>query len=148
MKYLVKMNDKSIRILTLIEGTVEDAIAKWIDSTDVEKFREISESDIPESRDFRAAWADESESSSVDLDTQKVADIILEDMRVKRKEKFKELDAEFIKALSINDQVKLDELKLEQVRLRDITEPVKNKVVEPLNDVVSIEELKALRDLV
>lgn len=140
------MKDKSIRILTLIEGSIEDAIAKWVDADQVKKFKQIDDSYIPESREFRNAWADETNLPKIDIDMAKAKDIILDNMREVRKGKFADVDSQFIKALSENDTVKLEVIKLEQVRLRDITEPVKNLITLALNDDAALAQLKILKD--
>lgn len=93
----------------------------------------IADSKIPKDREFRDAWVRYSKGITHDLN--KAKDIQLERIRKKRANKFKQLDEEYLIALSLNQDVSTIQVK--QKELRDITETVKNKTYN------SIDELKA-----
>lgn len=95
--------------------------------------REIDESEIPASREFRDAWTVENDTIKEDLD--KSREIKLKQIREERKPLFEANDAALLKALSMDDAIALSAAKEEAQRLRDATEPLKTM------EVVSIDQL-------
>lgn len=85
--------------------------------------RYVEEADIPSSREFRNAWCDVTELSSIDIDCEKAKNIVLENIRKKREEAFKQLDQEFIMALEKGTDI--SDISNRKQSLRDITIPVK-----------------------
>lgn len=139
------MKDNSVRIMTLIQGTPEGAINKWPDKDDVVSFRELLE--LPESREFRDAWVDVTKEPKVDIDMKKAKDIKLKELREKRQPRLDALDKEMLKALENDDSTKKAEIKAAKQALRDITEPLKNLVVDGVNNNVLLEQIKTLGTL-
>jgi pyruvate dehydrogenase complex dehydrogenase (E1) component len=142
LKYILKMKDGSVGIMTLIEGTPEAAIAKMINKNDIVSFREVLE--IPQDREFRNAWCDVTKEAKVDIDIKKAKDIKLKELREKRQPKLDELDKEMLKALENDDEVKKAEIKAAKQALRDITEPLKNLAVDGVNNNVLLQQIKDL----
>ncbi len=105
--------------------------------------RSVNDSDLPSSRDFRNAWCDVTNSSTVDIDCDKAKEIVLTQVRSKREELFKPLDQEFMLALEKGlDLTVISEKKQE---LRDITDTI--KVLDTsgkLNDVRLLDQLSNL----
>ena len=136
------MKDGSIGIMTLIEGTPEDSIAKMPNQNDIISFREVLE--IPQDREFRDAWCDVSRDPVVDIDMKKAKDLKLKELREKRQPKLEALDKDMLKALEDGDEVKKAEIKAAKQVLRDITNPLKNLRVDGINNDVLLQQIKDL----
>lgn len=150
MKYLINLASGKISIITLINGDIDSELAKFkstLVDDEIIGYRLLTDSDIPESREFRDAWVDISESSKIDVDVVKAKEAKLDQLRYKRNLALEDLDPQFVKALSMSDEIKLVEIKAEQQRLRDITEPLKALQVSGINDDVAIANIKALGDV-
>jgi len=81
--YLIKNTDSTCRIMRVLEGTVEGEIKKWfqpdtengetmddfsLERVGVAEYREIQESDLPQSKNYRNAWVD---TGKVDIDLER-----------------------------------------------------------------------------
>ena len=146
INYIIKMNDDSVRIMTLIQGTPEAAIAKWVEEEKLKivSFREILPDGLPATREFRDAWVDVTKEAKVDIDMKKAKNIKLKELREKRQPKLDELDKDMIKALENDDEVKKAEIKAAKQALRDITEPLKNLAVDGVNNNVLLQQIRDL----
>ena len=110
---------------------------------DAINIRELSDSDIPDSREFRSAWVDITSESKIDISCEKAKDIQLVKLRKERDKLLSELDKEFMMKLEKNES--LDDVKLRKQKLRDITEPLKALDVSgKLNDIKLIDKIKEL----
>lgn len=105
--------------------------------------RAIDDKDLPLSREFRNAWCDVTDLSDVDIDCEKVKQIVLGKVRMKREELFKPLDQEFIYALEKGlDTTNIIDRK--QV-LRDSTESIKSLDTSgKINDTALLQQLSSL----
>lgn len=109
--------------------------------------REVSDSDIPKSREFRGAWVDVTEASKIDIDVAKAKDIKLKELREKRDKEFEKVDKEFVQALSAEDTEALKAVKSKQKKLREATDPLKALNVEGYNDEVALANIRSLGTL-
>lgn len=142
-KYLVEMNDGSVRILTLLSGSIEAEVTKLSEAGDVAGFREIQDSDLPESREFRNAWADVTPESTIDICCEKARDIKLAELRAERDAKLLENDAKYMQVMK--EGTSEVEVLAEREALLSCTDGLKNlDVVGKVNDDALIEEIKLL----
>lgn len=116
--YAIKMLDDSVRITRLYKGTIEEAIAKWPDASQVASHLEITENDVPQDRTFRGAW--QLSSGAISHNLTKVRDKIRADRNLKLEEMDKLAFAESRKPNG--DTVNID---MEAQRLRDIPQDVR-----------------------
>lgn len=75
MLYLIKREDGGVSLFEYTGDNIEDGIAKW-ESTSPSKvvsFREMDESEKPQSRNWRNAWVDAKDSISVNLEKARAA---------------------------------------------------------------------------
>lgn len=77
---------------------------------------------VPKTREFRQAWTDDNPTDTVDIDMSEAREIHKDRVRRLREDAFKELDAEFMRAMETLDEKKIKEIKLKKQELRDITE--------------------------
>ena len=133
--YIIKMLDGSVRIMTLISGTVESEYAKWTDAADVVSSAAIDLQDIPTDRYFRDGWA-LGVGDTIDFDLTKCKDIQLVKIRAVRDAKLRGLDEEMFRAIDQIDNEKQTELATERQRLRDITEPLKDLIPTTLQEII------------
>ncbi len=150
MKYLIKMKDSSVAIMTTIDGhKPEDCLAKWHESNlcNVDSHREIDESIIPSNREFRNAWCDVGLSKGIDIDLVKAKDIQLEKLRVVRDAALKGSDGEMMCAMELQDEKEIERLKTLRQGLRDATNALKSLEVSGYNDEKILDEIKRLGTL-
>ncbi len=106
--------------------------------------RDVDDKDIPDSREFRDAWVDESNDSCIDICCKKAQKLVLEDLRRKREPLLLKQDAKFMAALRKGEDTTI--LNEETQALLDVTEPVKALEVEgKLNDEKILDKLRELR---
>jgi hypothetical protein len=86
--YAITMRDGTVRIMRLLRGTAESESARWEDASDITKIEEITEADIPSSREFRDAW--KVNKGKIDVDLNKARELI----RKRRDFKLQEIDKE------------------------------------------------------
>lgn len=75
---------------------------------------------LPSDRVFRDAWTDENPSETVDIDMQKARAIHMDRLRLKRNDKLKLLDVEYIKAMESDDNSAKNAIKALKQQLRDL----------------------------
>lgn len=110
---------------------------------DALKVREIDETDIPSSREFRNAWVDVTPSSQIDIDCERARDLKLKHLRRVRDAKLEKTDVLLVRA--IEQDLDTTSLKQERQQLRDITNPLKAvKVSGVLNDEALLQQIKTL----
>jgi hypothetical protein len=145
-KYLIK-HTKGVAVMHLIKGDIEIEILKWAENTgnDIINYRLIKDEDIPTDREFRNAWDDITEESKIDINGDKVKDLLLKELRDKRNIEFEKLDKDFIIALDRDDKDKLIEIKIKKEELRKLTDPLKNEIVK---EVLSAEDIIKLKELI
>lgn len=88
-------------------------------------------------RDFRDAW--QFDGDAIDVDLEKAKKIKSEELRRERDEMFGGLDAQYMKALEREDDVKKKEVADKKQKLRDMTENKK------LTKAKSVDELAKLK---
>lgn len=106
------------------------------------KIREITDTDIPADREFRDAWCDVTDQSSIDIDNQKIKEIALARLRVERNAALELLDKVAVQVLE--DGADLEPVRIKKRALRDATEPLKALNVSGVNDETVIKQIKAL----
>jgi hypothetical protein len=107
--------------------------------------REIDDTDLPSSREFRAAWCDVTPDLNIDIDLVKAKEVQLEKLRIKRNVKLQETDVLMTRALETG--VGIEELKVQRQALRDATEPLKALEVSGYNDELVITQILTLGSL-
>jgi hypothetical protein len=109
--------------------------------------REIDESDIPNTREFRSAWCDVTSESIIDIDLSKAKNIKLTQMRDNRQKRFEELG--FPVRLNPELEVALisQETRDKLQSLRDCTEPLKALGAEGYNDEAVLQQIRELGTL-
>jgi len=148
MKYLVINKDQSVMIVDMVdETTVEKEIAKWAKHRQdaVSSFRQLTDSDLPEKREFRDAWADITGNQVIDIDGIFAKKIQLERLRKERDLKLAKLDKEVMIAFELNKDATI--ILAEKQRLRDITEPLKNLEVPRLATEEVLTQIRLLGTL-
>jgi hypothetical protein len=124
----------------------KDIIMKAVPE-DATKVREIQDEDVPVDREFRDAWTDQTEGSSIDIDLEKAKELQLKKLRAARNEELEKLDKDFLIALEAGEETKITEIKTQKKTLRDATDPLKNLNVSGYNDQEVIEQIKSLGTL-
>lgn len=84
-----------------------DDILNWVALKDVPNgfnYRITDASNIPTDRTFRDAWTDANPTETVDVDMEKARDIHMNNIRLLRDKKFKELDVETMKGNNVQAQ--------------------------------------------
>lgn len=115
---------------------------------DATNIREIDDTDLPQSREFRNAWVDVTPESRIDICCTKAKEIKLQKLRQTRNKKLTELDVDFIKALESNDEAQVQEIKAQKNQLRDITNPLKDlDTTNKYNDTNLLATIKTLSNL-
>lgn len=107
--------------------------------------RYVDEGGVPEDRKFRGAWVDATPEASVDIDLALAKDVALNDLRNKRKDLMVKLDIEFMTKLEKGED--LTDVKLRKQQLRDITNPLKELVVEGYNDSEKLALIDSLSNI-
>lgn len=112
------------------------------------EYRELADTDIPSSREFRDAWVDVTSESTVDICCEKARDLKLSELRERRNRKLAETDIQMTRALEQNDTAKRDALKTTRQNLRNITDPLKAlNVTGKVNDEALLNEIKRISEL-
>ena len=90
----IERSDGNVSILHLLDESKKDsALKKWSGANgEIVSYKEISKSDLPKDRYFRDAWK-----SDLSVDMDKARDIHMENIRIKRDERLKELDIETLR---------------------------------------------------
>lgn len=104
--------------------------------------RQLSDNDLPESREFRDAWCDVTSDNAVDINLVKAKEIKLIELRAQRNRMLELLDKEMIIALGKNQDIKSIEDKKQL--LRDCTEPLKSLEVTGYNDQAVLDQIRSL----
>lgn len=112
---------------------------------DASKLRTVGEEDIPDDQEFRDAWVDETEATSIDISLAKAKEIALANLRTERNKKLDESDKLITRAVENGDD--LAEIKAERQALRDATEPLKQLEAVGVNDEAVLTEIKKLSKL-
>lgn len=145
-RILINRTDGGISILTLTKENVdiESVLQKWKEAHGTYKsHRELNENDIPESREFRNAWTDVTESSKVDICCEKAKDVKLEELRVKRNKALEIEDKNFMIALEKGEDTSVISAKKQE--LRDWTNDLKSlDVTGKVNDEETLELIRIL----
>ena len=102
----------------------------------------ITDEDIPDTREFRNAWVDVTPDTKVNIDLNKAKDLKLSEMRVKRNALLEAQDKAFLIALDKGDD--LEAIRAKKQALRDVTTPLKQLVVEGVDDEKILEQIKLL----
>jgi hypothetical protein len=109
-------------------------------------YKLIEDTDIPISREFRAAWCDTQPGTQIDIDLDKAKDIQLERLREKRNHELDKMDKEYMKALTSGLATADIELKMQG--LRDATEPLKALDCKgKYNDDALLQQIKNLGEI-
>ena len=141
-RIVIKRDDGGVSIMQILEeADSTEAVRKW-QTTAKEKyvsFREIEAADLP-NRDFRNAWTDDLAGPQIDVDMPRAKDIHLGRIRERRKEKFEELDVEYMKALEAGDSFAQTTAKNKKQALRDAP------AASAITDASNTTELKASWD--
>lgn len=145
-KILLKKDGKvSIFIPAPKSNSTREEIIANLESTGYEVVRYIEDKDIPESREYRDAWVDESDEQSIDVCCEKARNIALDRLRIKRNKALIPLDAEYIRALESGSGA--DKVIEKKQRLRDITIGLKRmRVKGKLNDTKLLNRIKKEED--
>ncbi len=134
-RVLGSMTDKEYKNHIILRSIPNDSI----------NYREIKDTDIPNTREFREAWCDVTDDSKIDIDLVKAKEIKLADLRKVRDQKLKETDQEFVIALSKGENTTAIEVK-KQI-LRDATNDLKALDVNGYNDEIILSKIKELGQL-
>lgn len=108
--------------------------------------RKVELSDLPESREFRDAWADLDDTSAVNISASKARDLALSRLRSDRGPKLAALDVKVIKAMESGDSEELATLVSQKNELRAITDSLKNFTL-PSSDIANAPILDALSSM-
>lgn len=84
-------------------------------------YRIASKSILPANKDFRAAWTDDLDTDTVDIDIQKAKEIHKNTLRALRKPVLDKLDVEYMKADEAGDEEGKKSIAQKKQSLRDIT---------------------------
>lgn len=121
---------------------IERSIPKGVD------FREITDDDLPSTREFRNAWCDVTPESRIDIDLSKAKNIQLDRLRLARNEALKESDILMTRVLEDSDSQAINALKTKRQALRDATEPLKALDAEgKFNDEEILQSIRELGSL-
>lgn len=107
-------------------------------------FKELEEADIPTTREYRDAWDDVTEDTTINLDMAKVKTIELKKLRTARDEELKKLDVTYLQALEGGDPAVIDAVKAKKQALRDVTDPLKQLNATGHDNAELLSEIKAL----
>lgn len=103
---------------------------------DAINIREIDDSNIPPSREFRDAWVDVTPESTIDINCTRARDVQLEKLRAERNKRLAETDIEMTRALEDGDVMQIAAIKIKRQNLRNATQPLKELDTEGvINDV-------------
>lgn len=142
------MSDGTVGIMLLINenSSVEACIAQWHESekSKVISHREISEQDLPTTREFRDAWCDVTDLPTIDIDLTKAKEIQLTRLRFARNELLAKTDVDMLRATEIGNVDEINQLKQQRQALRDVTEPLKQLKVSGYNDNEILNTIKRL----
>jgi hypothetical protein len=134
-----------IKMRPLTQEEYETHVRERSVPVDAINVRDIADSDIPASREFRNAWVDVTPESSIDIDCEKARNIKLEELRRVRNLELSKSDIEMTKALEEADSVKIKDLKTKRQSLRDITNPLKAlDVAGKINDESLLTQIREL----
>ena len=116
------MADDHIKGYTVVWPDFEkDILAKLHVDTQAKhsRFRVLNRSEIPDMRNFRAAWRDGS--NKVDTDMEHAREIQKDRLRFLRQPLLEQLDMEYMRADEIGDRTAKTRIALEKQQLRDVT---------------------------
>lgn len=147
MKILINRKDGGVSIMSL-SGEAESAeveVAKWAElhKDSYISHRVISDEDIPPIREFRDAWTDVTEETSIDIDLAKAKDVALNRLRAERNKELDNLDKKLMIAMEMESD-DVQSLKEKKQALRDVTEPLKALQAEGVNDENVLNQIKQL----
>ena len=111
-------------------------------------WRFIDVKDIPDSREFREAWVDTTESSTVDICCERAREAKLALMRERRNALLDASDKDFMAALESGDVNRIGSVKAHRKKLRDATEALKSlDVAGQVNNIKLLDQIKTLSDI-
>lgn len=111
---------------------------------DAVNVRDIDESDLPASREFRNAWEDSQPGTQIDVSCEKAARIAVEHLRRKREPLLEAQDKLFMRAIEAGADTA--DIVAEKQRLRDITNPFRSlKVTGKFNDEGILQQIRDLK---
>ena len=138
--------DSGISIVIPAKGITNDDLMNKSIPIDAINVRELNENDLPVNREFRNSWCDTTQDSRVDIDCNKAKNIQLERLREVRNKRLDEKDAEYMKALSTNQDTTTIANEMQQ--LRDATNPLKSlDCAGKVNDNALLQQIKTLGTL-
>ena len=123
--FAITLKDSSLVLTRLVEATkIEDELDKLSFKDDIVDVTEIKDEDIQcESKIFRNSW--KLKNGKVVEDLAKAKEIHMERIRHKRNKKLEGLDLDFMLALEAGNGPKLDSLREEKQKLRDLPQKFK-----------------------
>lgn len=119
MRYAITRSDGGLSIMTVIDGSVDEAIAKWEKASGFHAVRKSVVVDIPEDRTFREAWV--VSDGAVGHDMTKAVDIAKNLIRIARAPKLAALDVAYLRADEAGDHDLKVEIVRQKASLRDAT---------------------------
>lgn len=143
--------DGGVSILTMTDEatSLDGEIEKWKTTypNQYVSHRDLQPEDLPESREFRNAWADLSPTPELNIDLVKARDLALVELRSERDKALQQTDTNYLIALSKGEGVST--LLAEKERLRNITEPLKALEIEEgmYDDEATLNQIRQLRNL-
>jgi hypothetical protein len=93
-----------------LQDIPKDTIFHWVESRD----------NIPQDRYFRNALTIDENTKTIGVDMEKARLVHIDKLRVTRNAQLSALDAEYMKALEMEDKAKQDEIKAKKQALRDM----------------------------
>ena len=115
-RYAITMNDGSVEIMQLMQGTPEEAVAKWSPEhkSRVVSITPIDSADLPQDRSFRNAWKFDRAAKKFDVDMPKARDLWKEKLLRDRQEAVQAWSklATFLRAMSLRNA---DDKRLEKI---------------------------------
>lgn len=147
---------KVIERVTKRRDMTDDEIRHWINTIGLPKSLpdyagkayEISDSDLPESREFRDAWVDVTDSSKVDICCTRAKDIKLAALRRARDKLLDKSDKETTRALEDANPAAIEKLKARRQALRDATVPLKALDTSgKVNDAALLQQIRELAEI-
>lgn len=123
MRIVISRTDGGVSIMTIADTATDlDAeIDKWksVHPGEYVAHRLMAPDEVMPERGFRNAWVDSG--GKIDHDMGKARELVRDQLRAARMEKFSELDVAFLRAVEASDSKKLGDIAAKKQALRDIT---------------------------
>lgn len=106
-RYAITMNDGTVAVMDLVQGTAQEAVDKWTPSqrAKVVSITKVNEADLPTDRTFRNAWTFDKTAKKFGVDMTKAKGLWKEKLLTLRAEKAKQADKEMSDADALGDSV-------------------------------------------